>query len=221
MKANRWAGVAALSLFGLLVSTPVSAHHVVDGATAPSPWQGLLSGIAHPVLGLDHLAFVLAAGMIAALHRRGVVVPIAFAAASLAGTGIQVLGVDLPGAEWMVASSIVPMGALLVARAKRFGGRSVESFSDSVSAVAVFASASGILHGYAYGESIVGAEMTALGSYLLGLALVQIAIGLAARSAVLVVLRPTGDVGRVSLRWAGYAVSAVGLAVLGARWLSG
>jgi urease accessory protein len=207
--ANRWAGVAALSLFGLLVSTPVNAHHVVGGTTPSSSWEGLLSGIAHPVLGLDHLAFVLAAGMIAALQRRGAFVPLAFAAASLAGTVVHVLGVDLAGAEWMVASSIVLMGALLVAR--------VESFW----AVTVFAAASGILHGYAYGESIVGAQMNPLGSYLLGLALVQIAIGLAARTGVLVVLRPTADPGRVSLRWAGYAVSAVGLAVLGARWLSG
>lgn len=211
--ANRWAGVAALSLIGLLVSTPASAHHVVGGTTPSSSWQGLLSGLAHPVLGLDHLVFVVAAGMIAARHRRGIVVPLAFAAASLAGTGVHVLGVALPGADWMVASSIVLMGALLVARSKSF----VESFP----AVAVFAAAAGILHGHAYGESIVGAEMTLLGGYLVGLALVQIAIGLAARSAVLVVLRPTPDVGRVSLRRAGYAVSAVGLAVLGASWLSG
>jgi urease accessory protein len=210
---DRWAGVAALSLIGLLGSAPASAHHVVDGTTPSSSWQGLLSGLAHPVVGLDHLAFVLAAGMIAALHRRGLVVPLAFAAASLAGTGLHVLGGDLPGAQWLVASSIVLMGALLVARSKSL----VESFP----AVVVFTAVSGILHGYAYGESIVGAEMTPLGGYLLGLALVQIAIGLAARSAVFVLLRPTPGAGRVSLRRAGYAVSAVGLAFLGASWYSG
>jgi urease accessory protein len=42
------------------------AHHAMGGTTPQTLAQGLLSGLAHPVIGLDHLAFTLAAGLLAA-----------------------------------------------------------------------------------------------------------------------------------------------------------
>jgi urease accessory protein len=50
-------------------------------------------------------------------------------------------------------------------------------------AAAVFFGISGIVHGYAYGEAIVGAEPTPLVAYLAGFTLVQLAIVLAAFAA--------------------------------------
>lgn len=199
---NQSVGLAALTLSTLLTSTPASAHHAIGGATPSNGWEGLLSGLAHPVLGLDHLAFIVAAGMIAALHRRGVFVPIAFVAASLAGTGIRFLAFDLPGSGWMIATSIVLIGALLAT------GR------ESLGLVIPLVSAAGILHGYAYGQSIVGAEMTPLWSYLLGLAIVQLIIGLSTERISRIALRPAP-----ALRWAGLVVCGIGIAYLSTQSL--
>jgi urease accessory protein len=159
------------------------------------------------VLGLDHLAFVVAAGLIAALHRRGVFIPIAFVAASLLGTGVHLLAVDLPASQMMVSVSVLLMGALLVARRR------------SLPIVMALASAAGIFHGYAYGQSIVGAEMTPLSAYLLGLALVQLVIGLSTRSVFRLAVRQTPDFEVLTLRWAGLVLCGVGLAYLSASWL--
>jgi hypothetical protein len=65
------ASLGVLTLGAMLLATPASAHHAMGGATPSNLWEGLLSGLAHPVIGLDHLAFVIAAGLIAAVHRRG------------------------------------------------------------------------------------------------------------------------------------------------------
>jgi urease accessory protein len=207
MKNGRGAIMAALTLGAMMVATPSSAHHAMGGVTPANGWEGLLSGLAHPVLGLDHLAFVVAAGLIAALHRRGVFIPVVFVAASLAGTGVHLLAFDLPASEWMVSSSVLFIGALLVARTR------------SLPVVVLLASAAGILHGYAYGQSIVGAEMTPLSAYLLGLLIVQLAIGLSTLRVFQVAARTTPDMGIATLRWAGLVVCGVGLAYLGTQWL--
>ncbi|MFN8984581.1 MAG: HupE/UreJ family protein, partial [Alphaproteobacteria bacterium] len=55
----------ALGLLALL-PLPAAAHHPMDGAMPETLWQGFASGIGHPVSGLDHLAFLLAAGVLAA-----------------------------------------------------------------------------------------------------------------------------------------------------------
>jgi len=201
------AGVGALSLCSVLLATPASAHHAMGGATPSNGWEGLLSGLAHPVLGLDHLAFVLAAGLIAALHRRGAIIPIAFVAASLIGTGVHALAWNLPAPELLISLSVLLFGALLMAR------------RQSLPLSMVLASASGVFHGYAYGESIVGAEMTPLWAYLLGLALVQLAIGLSTQSLFQIAVRRTPDIEILTLRWAGLVIGGVGLAYLSASWL--
>ena len=204
---RRVAGVGTLTLCALLLATPSSAHHAIGGATPSNGWEGLLSGLAHPVLGLDHLAFVVAAGLIAALHRRGVFIPIAFVAASLIGTGVHRLALNLPAPEFLISFSVLLMGALLFARPQR------------LPIVLLLASAAGIFHGYAYGESIVGAEMTPLSTYLLGLALVQLVIGLSTRSVFHIAARRTPDIEILTLRWAGLVLCGIGLAYLSAQWV--
>jgi urease accessory protein len=68
------------------------------------------------------------------------------------------------------------------------------------------------VHGYAYGESIVGAEPTPLVAYLAGFTLIQLAIVLAAFAAARYV-----DRGRPSFQTAGAvggALSVAGVAFL-------
>jgi urease accessory protein len=202
MKTGNGWQVAAFASTGLLLSTPSSAHHAIGGATPSSAWEGFLSGLAHPVLGVDHLAFLVAVGLIAALHRRGELVSFAFVAASLVGICVHVLGLGLPSAEWMISLSVVLIGALLVTAPR------------SLASVIALVATAGIFHGYGYGESMVGAEMTPLSTYLLGLSAIQLVLALSIQYFLGPAVRSTG-----SLRWAGLLIGGVGLAYLGAQWL--
>lgn len=199
--ANSSARLVALAV-GVMLALPAGAHHATGGRIPSNGWEGLMSGLAHPILGLDHFALVVAAGLIAALHRRGALIPIAFVTASLVGTGIHLLSWDLPAPQLLISLSVVAFGVLLIARQLR------------LTIVVALAAASGIFHGYAYGESIVGAEMTPLSAYLLGLALIQLAVALSTQWLVHTLLRPPSTVVRVTLRLAGCAVGCVGLAYL-------
>jgi urease accessory protein len=153
------------------------------------------------------MAFVLAAGLIAALHRRGAFIPIGFVAASLIGTAVHGLAWNLPAPELLISLSVLLVGTLLMAR------------RQSLALSAGLAAAAGVFHGYAYGESIVGAESTPLAAYLLGLALVQLTIGLSTRSLFHFAARRTPDMGSVTLRWAGIVICGVGLAYLSTQWV--
>ena len=42
------------------------AHHPIGGRTSANFWEGLLSRMGHPIIGIDRLAFVVAVGLIAA-----------------------------------------------------------------------------------------------------------------------------------------------------------
>ncbi|WP_082568439.1 HupE/UreJ family protein [Rhizobacter sp. Root1221] len=168
MITNRPPARAALATALLALATsPAFAHHAMDGETPRTFLQGLLSGIAHPVIGLDHLAFVLAAAWLvsrlAAPLRVGLAA--AFVAGSLAGTVLHLASVDVPVSELLVALTVVAAG--LAVAWHRLAPTTLLWLALPVA---------GVLHGYAYGESIVGAERMPLGAYLLGFALIQSAV---------------------------------------------
>ena len=75
--------------------------------------------------------------------------------------------------------------------------------------VAIFAVA-GFFHGYAFGESIFGAETSPLHAYLLGLILIQGALTVTAA----LFARRSGGVSELAPRLAGAAIIGVGLTVL-------
>jgi len=60
---------------------PASAHHVMGGATPATFAQGLLSGLGHPVIGLDHLTFVLAVGLAVGASGLNLLMPAIFVGA--------------------------------------------------------------------------------------------------------------------------------------------
>ena len=158
------AGIATLSM-----QTPAFAHHVMGGKLPQTFLQGFLSGLGHPVIGIDHLAAIVGAGLLAALARRGAAPLLAFSAALVAGVGVHLAGADVPVSELLVGLSTIAIGVLVVLR---------QSMS-SAAAAALFAIV-GLLHGYALGESIVGAEPAPLVAYLAGLLVIQTAIAFAA-----------------------------------------
>ena len=160
-----WRGPVVLILF----PSSTMAHHAMDRRIPSTFTEGMLSGVAHPVIGLDHLAAILAVGLLAAMFVRGHLLPMAFLAAAFAGVIVHVGGAAVPFGESLVALSLVILAASLWWRA-----------NISVAYVIGLFAAAGLLHGYAYGEAIAGAEATPLAAYLAGLTVVQYALSLIA-----------------------------------------
>lgn len=154
------------AVFAASVTGPVWAHHPMGGALPATAWTGLLSGLGHPVIEVDHLLFLLGAATVAALARllpwRAFWLLGIYAAAGAAGTFLRIPGTELAFAELAVAAS------LLVTAVWLWGRQPQAAWSW-----AVFASTGGFFHGYAYGEAVVGAEPAPVLAYLIGLALIQ------------------------------------------------
>jgi urease accessory protein len=182
----------------LLAIAPAHAHHVMGGRTPATLLEGFLSGLGHPVIGIDHLAFIVAVGLVAGLARLQLAAPAVFIAASALGVGLHVGGIDMPAAELVVAASVLLAGALVaIGAAMRLSAW-----------LAVFAIA-GLFHGYAYGESIVGAEPAPLSAYLTGLVVVQAALA----STIALLARRSGA-GALHPRLVGAAIAGIGFAML-------
>ena len=181
----------------LCAAQPALAHHVMDGQLPQTFIQGLLSGFGHPLIGLDHLAFVLAVGLITATARISMAwklgLPLVFVTGTLIGTGLHLQLLALPQSELIIALSVLLAGGLLLAALRL-----------PALPLALLFLAAGVFHGYAYGESIVGAETAPLAAYLIGFAIIQYAIAQAARL--------TGErINRPLLRIAGGLGAAFGL----------
>lgn len=168
MRSTRWSArhhfaPAAAAALTLSATLPAHAHHAT-GKPPETTMQGLLSGMAHPVIGPDHLLFLLVLGaLVCTVGRRSrYLAAISALAGSLAGALVHLVGVDLPAVEPGIALSIVVGGALL---ARRHG-------PVPLGLVAL----AGVFHGYAFAESAIGAPPAALAAYLLGIALMQAAI---------------------------------------------
>jgi urease accessory protein len=171
MFASRRLG--ALALVMAMVAQPAWAHHPMGGTLPQTFMQGLLSGFGHPVIGVDHLAAIVGVGILTALTGRGAAMVLAFSVAVIAGVGLHLANIDLPASELLVGVTTLLLGALVLLR---------QSMSAS-SALLLFAAA-GLVHGYALGESIVGAEASPMVAYLAGLLIIQTAIGVAVYAAV-------------------------------------
>ena len=75
-----------------------------------------LQALAHPFTGADHLLAMVCVGLWGALRggRQIWLAPLAFVASMAAGAALQSAGVALPGAEPMVAASVLVIGSLVV-----------------------------------------------------------------------------------------------------------
>ena len=161
LRASTIAAAAALPC-------PAWAHHFMDGSLPQTFAQGLLSGVGHPLIGLDHAAFIVAAGFFLALINRGMWGVLALIAGSLAGAALHLAGVDLPWGEVGVALSVILIGGLVMARRR-----------IPLSWLAGGMALAGVLHGHAYAETIFGAEAAPLAAYLIGFSLIQAGVATA------------------------------------------
>jgi len=189
-------------LFVLASLNAAYAHHPMGGEVPTTIMQGLLSGLGHPVIGFDHLAFIIGVGLLAAFQRNRLAIPVGFAVATMLGTTLTLSAVALPLAELVIAASVVVVGAALAR------GRLAELLPTTV-----LVSVAGLFHGWAYGGAVIGAEPTPVLAYLVGIAMVQMAVmlgvGLLARS-----LWQMAGTSALQSRLAGAMVAGVGLAYL-------
>jgi len=188
------------TLPSLLIAAPASAHHVMGGRMPATFTEGLLSGLGHPVIGPDHLAFLLAVGVIVGAGGLNLALAAVFVATMAFGVAIHVAGVTLPAVEIIVALSVLLAGILIVR------GRALP-----VAAWATLFAAAGLLHGYAFGESIAGAEATPLDAYLLGLVAVQTVLIM---GVAVVVRRMAASLSELMPRLIGAVIIGIGFTVL-------
>jgi urease accessory protein len=188
--------LAALTTFG---AQPALAHHVMGGAMPQTFVQGLLSGLGHPIIGLDHLAAIIAVGTLAALIGRGFALALAFTAALIIGVGLHLWRANLPAAELLVGLSTAVVGLVIAFR-----------MTMGVFPIAALFAMAGLAHGYALAESIVGAEVAPLGAYLIGLLTIQTILASGAFAATRVLLNKESSFGSASVTGVGALITLVG-----------
>lgn len=189
--------VLVIAAFG--TANTALAHHLMDGETPSTFTQGLLSGLAHPIIGLDHLAFLVAVGVAVGVCGLNLLTPVLLIGASALGVALHVAGLPLPGAELLVAVSVFIAGLMLARRA-----------SIAPLAWGVLFGVAGLAHGYAFGESIFGAEPTPLSAYLIGLVIIQSAL----TSGIALLVRFNAEwAASMAPRLTGAMVAGVGLAI--------
>lgn len=189
---------AALPL--LLAAVPAFAHHPMGGAAPETFMHGLLSGIGHPVIGIDHFAFVVAVGLAAAFMRNVWAPPLAAVTGMAAGCLLTVGAVALPMVEPVIALSVLLLGGMVLF------GRGLPA-----PAAALLFALAGLFHGAAYGGAVIGAEPTPVLAYLVGLAVVQMAIAFGTAFLVRGVWK-AGSTAALQPRLAGAVCAGIGLA---------
>ncbi len=144
------------------------------GGQLPSTgWQGLLSGLGHPIIGFDHLAFVVGVGLMSHLAGRPFLLPFLFVLGTVFGCFIHIQGWNLPWSEPAIALTVAAAAAIVGLRPR-----------VSIGVLALLFGAAGLFHGYAYGESIVGAEPAPLAAYVVGFGVIQYCIAVGSGAAV-------------------------------------
>src|SRR5262245_28599554 len=154
--------VAAAVAIVLPLIPPAFAHHLMGGELPSTAWQGLLSGLGHPIIGIDHFAFTVGVGLMSQLAGRIVLLPLLFVTGSVLGCFIHIQGLDLPWTESAIGLTVAAAAAIVATRSR----------IPIVVLVLLFGIA-GVFHGYAYGESIVGAEAAPLSAYIVGFGVIQ------------------------------------------------
>lgn len=147
--------VLGLPLLLLLGAPAAQAHHLMALLhLQPTPLTGLLSGLAHPLLGPDHLLFLLALALVGLQSRLRWM--LALLITGLVGSALGLLLPGLPGTEALVSFSLVAVGLVLFHRL------------PTPVLLPAFA-----LHGYALSAAVLGWTSAPVAFYLLGLLLSQ------------------------------------------------
>jgi urease accessory protein len=187
--------IIVLSVFTIVISNISAFAHVEGGLDG-----GFASGFAHPLLGPDHIAAMVAVGLWGAFLGAPAIwlLPIVFPLVMALGGVLGILGVPLPGVEAGIAISAVVLG-LMVALAVR----------PHLAVAAVIVGAFAIFHGYAH-----GAELPEGGDAVAYSAGFVIATGFLHLCGIAIGLLTRWPAGRIAVRFAGSAIAVAGLVFL-------
>ncbi|MCH7717465.1 MAG: HupE/UreJ family protein [Gemmatimonadetes bacterium] len=179
--------VATVAL--LAFPSPLAAHE--GGAAA-----GLLSGLLHPVSGLDHVLAMLAVGIWGAQMGPPAiwVLPVTFPMVMAFGGMLSLLGVPVPGVEIGIGLSALLLG-FMVAIERR----------PAIEVAAVLVGFFAIFHGYAHGAELPEGQSGIL--YSIGFV---VSTGTLHASGIGVGLIHRWDRGKRALRIAGAGIAAGG-----------
>jgi urease accessory protein len=184
--------IASLALISLLSS--LSGFH--EHPAISNAWDGLLWGIADPVINLNRLASLVAIGLLSAGMASGALTAASFGVAAAFGMVIHLFHVNLAGAEIGIAISTIAFSAMLMMLNK----------PNSV-LLLVLGAIAGLLHGYAGAESVVEVGIMPLVIYVMGFALTQCAVVMSAREIYSMLPK--------KIPFAGLAFCAIGIVFLG------
>src|SRR5437588_7089869 len=99
---------------GLLATAgTASAHHLMGGKIPSTFAEGILSGVGHPIIGPDHLAFLIALGIAVGVARLSFVNLFLFLIAMACGVAAHVASFTIPDAELIVVLSVLVVVILL------------------------------------------------------------------------------------------------------------
>lgn len=193
----------------LITALPALAHHPLDDRMPANFLEGFLSGLAHPLIGPDHFAFIVAIGLLATVKRQGWLILVAFILSAMMGTGFHLMGLNLPGAELLIAGSVLLFGLLLGLKQ-----------SPNTVLMTTLAAVAGVFHGYAYGESIFGATMVPLLAYLIGFTAIQLLVSFSVFAIAKVLMQQNEAKIFNRIRSFGLVICGMGVAFLSAQLIS-
>lgn len=186
--ASRVAIVAALTL--LASATPAIAH-VQEGQA-----QGFLTGLRHPVSGLDHVLAMISVGLWGAQLGPPALwlLPVTFPMVMAIGGFLGLVGIHVPGVEIGIALSVLLLGLVVALEGK-----------PTLVAAAVLVGAFAIFHGHAHGTELPPGQSGLM--YSIGFV---IATGSLHGLGIVIGAVHGWPLGRVALRLAGVAVALAG-----------
>jgi urease accessory protein len=180
-----------------LVTIQATAAHAHTGEGIAG---GFLSGIQHPIFGLDHLVAMVAVGLWGAFLGMPAIwiLPIVFPLVMALGGVVGIAGIPLPGVEIWIAGSAVVLGACVALPLR-------PPLWFAVLMVGAFA----IFHGHAHGTELPQAANPL--AYALGFVM---ATGFLHLSGIGFGMLSRYSAGCYAVRAGGAAIAAVGLAFL-------
>ena len=187
---NAWSQIAIFTL--ILATSNTSFAHTNDGVAG-----GLVSGILHPIKGLDHLVAMVAVGLWGAQLREPAIwiLPILFPLIMAVGGLLGLAGLPIPFIEIGIALSALTLGAMVAFRVTL----PLVAASGMVGIFAIF-------HGHAHGTELPDAANPL--AYGIGFV---VSTGLLHLLGILIGLIVRWPIGEKALRVGGGGIAALGL----------
>ena len=129
----------------MVVALALELSQALEAHTKKDEASGFLSGLRHPISGLDHVLAMIAVGLWGAqLGAPAIwVLPIAFPMVMALGGMMGLLGIPLPGTEYGIAASMILLGAVVLLELK-----------PPLWIAALLVSFFAIFHGHAHGTEL-------------------------------------------------------------------